>query len=482
MKSVLIATDLIKTTSGEIKVLETNTNVKIGQPFGTNTHYMDGIIPFIQNGGFQTVHCILPRSSHYFSDELNRVCNSLNIPLTIHFTTPDAITVPFIEDSDDVLIIRLTYDTTAIIDDDYCRDKFALQKIINTKSYGSKTYIPNVLDDFDGIEDFIFNENAPNFIIKKRFPNYNKEVWPKLYKIENLNQLNTLKSEIESDCYLQEFHNSELIDGKRCIIRTLDLLYGSNLDVLNICSFYRTSELAEGYWPNTFDENGLLAFKDRFKYLSHASHEDSYISEYVYDVDQEVVMGDGSKKMFALLEVGDQVKGIHIEGLDLDESSYDLKTWTGNYSDFIQNYNLVTTEVKYTHTSPPTNKLFLRVTLNDGNTQWDDLGISRILIKDNDLIRFTLFENLEVGDEIVTYNFETNSVEIKSIQTIEVVYKENQILGVLDAEPTDLYLPLVSDKITIIQHNLCKALCRSTQCANATQCGDCTTFQCLNQK
>ena len=483
MKALLIATDLIKTVNGDTKVLETNTNALLSYKFDDDIHYLDNLSTFIQTNQFQTVHCIFPIQSRNFNNKLKEICTSLNIEIVEHPMDAGAITVPYIEDSENILIIRISYDTTAIIDEEYCKDKFKLQTIINNKVYGSKTFIPNVLDNFESITDFEYSDDIPNFIIKYRYPNYNKEVYPKLYKIQNLTELNELKTTIETDYYLQEFHHSELIQDKRCVIRSLDLLYGSNLDVLNICSFYKTNQLAENQWENTFNEDGLLAKKDRPKYISNSN--DVNVNPnypYVYDVDQELVMGDGGRKTFNQLQIGDSVKTVHIHGLDLDETTYTMNTWVGNYNDFVSNIYVKETQVTFIYTSPQISQLFLRVTLNDGITQWDELEESPLLVKVGETIMFKTFGSLEIGDSIVTFNFETNLPEIKTIQSIDVVFKDEQVLGSLDVEPDDVYMPLVSQYITLIQHNACNKGCKAWGCADASVCGDCAPQQCGNQK
>ena len=483
MKAVLIATDLIKTVNGDTKVLETNTNALLSYKFDDDIHYLDNLSTFIQTNQFQTVHCIFPIQSRNFNNKLKEICTSLNIEIVEHPMDAGAITVPYIEDSENILIIRISYDTTAIIDEEYCKDKFKLQTIINNKAYGSKTFIPNVLDNFESIPAFEYSDDIPNYIVKYRYPNYDKEIYPKLYKVQNLAELNTLKNTIETDYYLQEFHHSQLIEGKRCVIRSLDLLYGSNLDVLNICSFYKTNQLAENQWENTFNEDGLLAKKDRPKYISNSN--DVNVNPnypYVYDVDQELVMGDGGRKPFNQLQIGDSVKTIHIAGLGLDESTYTLNEWVGNYNDFVSNIYVKETQVTFIYTSPQISQLFLRVTLNDGITQWDELEESPLLVKVGETIMFKSFGSLEIGDSIVTFNFETNLPEIKTIQSIDVVFKDEQVLGSLDVEPEDVYMPLVSQYITLIQHNACNKGCKSWGCADASLCGDCTPQQCGPQK
>ena len=478
MKAVLIATDLIKTVNGDTKVLETNTNAVLNYKFDNDIHYLDNLTTFIQTNGFETVHCIYSSLSQNFNTKLKEICESLNVENVEHIMDAGSITVPYIEDAENILIIRISYDTTAVIDEDYCKDKFKLQSIINNKSYGSKTFIPNVLDNFESITDFEYSDDVPNFIIKYRYPNYNKEVYPKLYKIQNLTELNALKTTIETDYYLQEFHHSELIEGKRCVIRSLDLLYGNNLDVLNICSFYKTNQLAENQWENTFDETGLLAKKDRAKYITNTNDIASQGYPYVYDVDQELIMGDGGRKPFNELQIGDSVKTVHVEGLNLDESTYKMFEWVGNYNDFVSNIYLKETQVTSINTSTPLSQLFLRVTLNDGVTEWDDLSETPLLVKVGETMMFKEFGDLQIGDSIITFNFETNLPEIKNVQSIDVVFKDEQVLGSLDVEPDDMYMPLVSQYITIIQHNLCGKGCKSTGCADAYSCFNCSPQNC----
>lgn len=480
MKSVLIASDLIKDSNGNIKVIETNTNISIS--INWDLYDFANLQSFIQSNNFTEVNIIVPQVDKPFSGKVKEICDSIGVTYVEHITIKGSITVPFIEDNESTLIIRLSYDTTAVVDDHYCRDKFALQKVIHDQSFGAKTYIPIevdgvTIDDFTDAEDFVYTDDVPNFIVKSRYPNYDKEIYPKLYKVENLTQLNALKSTIESDYYLQEFIQSELIDGRRNIIRSVDLLYGSNLDVLNIGGYNVLNQIEETIWENTWDEDNMLAKKDRPKYITHTSPHEDAEHEYVYDVDQEVAMSDGSRKTFYSLVLGDSVKSLHIDGLDLDESIYELDTWTGSYSDFITNMSIITSAVVATKESQPVSQLFIKLTMDDG-TEWDDVKRSPLLVKDGDVIKFKKVNDMVVGDVIITYNFELFEIQLKTIQNTEIIFKENQILGSLDVEPVDLYLPFVFANSAVIQHNRCMYGCASNACFDYFACGNCSFYVC----
>ena len=68
-----------------------------------------------------------------------------------------------------------------------------------------KCYINDTEFGIDSIGDTLRdNGNHPNYCIKKRVtPSVNK-IYPKLFKLSTLEQLNDLKSNLEVDEYIQE--------------------------------------------------------------------------------------------------------------------------------------------------------------------------------------------------------------------------------------------------------------------------------------
>ena len=147
MKAVLIATDLIKNESGDIKVLETNTNAWTTHNF--SLFDFSGLTNFIENNNFSEVHFIVQNFNRTLTPYIQQIAESKNATFTEYIVENTAITVPYVEDSESKLIIRLSYDTTAVIDDDYCRDKYKLQKLIHEQSYAIDTYVPTEFDDFE---------------------------------------------------------------------------------------------------------------------------------------------------------------------------------------------------------------------------------------------------------------------------------------------------------------------------------------------
>ena len=337
MKAVLISTDYIKTPTGEYKVLEINTSTRIVADM-TQLDWSN-LTTFIQTSGFTNVHCIIPMYDKGFATKLSEICDTIGgITFLSHETSGTSITVPYIEDNDNTFILRVSYDTTAVIDDEYCRDNYSLLRAINELTTKPKTYIPNVSDDFENLSEFNYTLDLPNFIVKKRYPNYDKNEFPKLYKVQNLTELTQLKGLVDVDTeFLQEFTNSEILSNKRSIIRGIDIIYGSSLDIISMGGYKVLHAITENIWDNTFDETGLLAKKDRPKYITYYSPT-SDRATYIYDEDQEVLMADGSRKSFAELEVNDSVKSINIASLPVNETDYKIEEWTGSHTDFIADF------------------------------------------------------------------------------------------------------------------------------------------------
>lgn len=483
MKGLLLGTDYIKTNDGDYKVIETNTNIQVAADDVSKLDF-SSLKTFIQSNNFTTVHLIANRSTTNFNVVFQNIIeNELGLNFVLNETSVDSITVPYIEDNSDTFILRLSYDTTAIIDDEYCKDMYSFLRAIKDLEYNPKTYVPGVYDDFADLTEFNYSGNTPNIIIKSRLANYDKNELPELYKITSLTQLNELKATLTDDTkFLQEFVHCETINNKSNIIRGLDIVYGSNLDTISLGGFKVLHYIPETIWENTYNENGLLAKKDRAKYITYFRTNDGRF-DYIFDVDQEVLMADGSTKTFAQLNENDLVKSISFSQLPLDETTYDLETWTASHSEFISNFAPNETAVVVKRTTPPVSDIFIKITLDD-DTSWDDLPRTQILVKESetsDVIKFKTVNNLEIGDVVELFSTETETVINKTITNLEIIFKEDQIVGTMDTEPIDLFLPLVANTYAIIQHNACsQPFCQIgvPQCYIYPKCNTCSQPQC----
>jgi hypothetical protein len=272
MRAVIIGTDFMKDIDGSFKAIETNTNIQLGVQFLLNFD-SGSFESFVESNNFSKINligntgqCVIKVDGAYDYDyesflvyhsaSLNEVSSSFvdKISLDTYLknyctgsgilfekisTDINAVTIPFIEDNDETLTIRLSYDTTALIDDTYSRDNWEFLKLMYDTDPNSipKCYINDSELGIDSIGIVLRdNGNHPNYCVKKRVTPSDNKVYPKLYKINSIEELEVLKSGLEVDEYIQEFiyNTDDLLDNRAKYYRSIDLLYGSDLDIINL--------------------------------------------------------------------------------------------------------------------------------------------------------------------------------------------------------------------------------------------------------
>jgi hypothetical protein len=139
MRTVLIGSDFMYDKTGNLKPIEINTALGWhGNKLESDEEAIDltNLLSFINTNGFTKVVYIgeIDELSLSFSNALNEMSveyEYLVVPNT-------SITIPYVEDNDTTLIIRSAYDTTAIVDDNYCRDKVEFLELIKSEAFGAQ--------------------------------------------------------------------------------------------------------------------------------------------------------------------------------------------------------------------------------------------------------------------------------------------------------------------------------------------------------
>jgi hypothetical protein len=491
MKSVIIGTDLLKTTSGEIKLLEMNTNVGVLSN-GTQYLNLNILTQFIIDNGFTELH-ILANSRNFIGSKIphkedptslwsliKSVATETNTTFFDYEIPLSSNTVPYIEDSDNKLILRLAYDASALIDSEYTADKTGLVNLLTGKEYAVKSYIKDGIDTI-GNDSFVYDGNEPNYIIKKRYTTDERNEFPQIFVIQNEAELLVLKENLQSDEILQEYHHSTLSeDGKLSIIRSIDILYGSNLDTLHLGSYGVKNQVELGS-INTIDTDNKISKVDRLKYITYTSSRAGSVT-YIIDSESSILMGDGTHKLATELVVGDVVKTIDVVDLPIHERDYKTYEWTGSF-ERLQNESTVTTTTVVDVLFVEETRIFTKITTLAGKT-WSDLPTSDILTREgDDIIKFKPLSEFIIGDVIMFFNIETESFVEDSISNIEYEFK-TILIGQMDVEPVDLFLPIIDGGFALIQHNLCGTKCKlSSPCPNPSvlACNTCTTAQCIQK-
>ena len=197
MRTVLLGSDFMYDSDGNLKLLEINTNVtlNINDKVENTADVFDfsNLETFINQKSFTNIVYI--GSILELDTELKNFCENNSIEYAFYNVGGNALTVPYVEDNDETLIIRSAYDTTAIIDDSYCADKVNFAKLINGQSFATRYALIDENGELENTIDTIGDNGVhPNFILKSRYPSYDINVYPKLFKVSSQDELNTIIS------------------------------------------------------------------------------------------------------------------------------------------------------------------------------------------------------------------------------------------------------------------------------------------------
>jgi hypothetical protein len=489
MKAVLISTDYVKDTNGEFKVLEMNTQTGVVFKDVNNYLELDSLEQLVSDNGITTIEIITPKRQspvaldlestnpepvfNYFENSIKEKFEAIDVTVNIHFTLSDSVTIPFIEDNDTTLVIRVSYDSTALIDSTYCADNFEFLKLMYDTDSTSipATYINNTEFGFDTIGTSIRDNGIyPNYLIKERFPTTNYEVNPKILKISNIEDLNSIKSSLPLNTLLQEyvFNPSDVLEGKLQTYRVLSLVYGSNLDILDISHpFVHTNACAFGETVD-FDDNGELAKWERPCYIQkHRPKTDSKF-RYQFDDESKILMPDGSISNVENIQSGSILKTLSFVGMPLDETHSSSMNWSSSFAELNNNLEVTTTTVaEYSSTNKTA--WLVNLELSNGST-FVDVEYGKLLSKaDADTeYRFRRFQDLNVNDYVILFNNQTNIIEEVNVLDIKYSYESLNIYSV-DVEPIDVILTseegVETPTYAIYQHNpppSCKTVCCSS--------------------
>ena len=447
MRTLLLGTDFCYNSNGDLVPVEINTNVgweRISN-YTENVFDMTPLTNFVTSNNFTKITYI--GGVVRFNEKLVELAQSLNIEYDF-IETMGGITIPFVEDSDDHLIIRSAYDVSAIVDESYCKDKIGFLTLIQNSDFASKFAYKNenneVVSTITSIPD---NGIHPNFILKARYPVYDREVYPSFFRVQTQEELNyVIENYVTNEYFLMEYHfnSTKLENNVVTVIRSLNILISPSLESIHIGTYKKfgnikvLNELGEATYDSVTHK---LSQADRLRYLTGTQN---IIRPKLLDTDL-VVMGDGSFKTGAELQVGDVVKTIRLyENQPNISDSNELREYTVDFNGFISgstfSTNVVTNKKRADVVSYMTT-----ITFDDG-TEWKDTHSSVYLIKRGDSVLWATIglepnsqtsTHLQSGDKLLLIqvgNFDTIDVQEKTVVSISDGYEafNGWIIGVQD--------------------------------------------------
>ena len=466
MKGTIIGTDLLE-YNDSVKILEINTNTTIFNSGAELLDY-DSLFSVLTQNNISELHFIYNEEDSYIATEdmdfkfeeiLKEKCLENNIIYFPYKVPKYSITVPYIEDTADKFILRQAFDTTALVDSTYCADKFEFGNLMTGSIYSTNTYFTSPDLSFDNLNTIIeYTGGQPNIVKKSRYPDYDFGKFPSVHKLDTNAELSDMKDSLEDNFLLQDFifDESNIVNNRWNIIRSIDIIYGGELDIVNMGAYRTSTSVNMDFCLDEFEPGTKqLNTKSRFKWVNKVSK--AKIIDYHTDADSLILNASGSLISMDDIDVGDSLKSIDFTNLDGYSPSDDLpieygKRWDSTIPQIQNTLTDLDVEVQ-SIVSQSIDGLYINLTLEDG-TIWSDLGSTVYCteLSGSDVTQFNKLNHTIVGDKLLIYNKNTSEITKKEITNLEVVY-DSKMAYSIDVEPSDLFLVDVNVAEFAIQHN-----------------------------
>ena len=508
MKATVIAIDFVKDIDGSFKALELNTNVSL-HPLSqsayldsskvtdfitgnniTNFEYIgtgqygdfgappNGIKDLVEpNGDHSTDYG--PRAFQGIKDAV-----SASIDYNDNLIQLNATTVPYLEDTSDTLIFRNAYDSTAVIDTTYGASSLAFLEFVSIYCVGDnavdipKTFIaPSGSDgqaygDMIGLEpvlDTINNDQLrdngihPNYIIKLSESTVNSDYfnYPKLVKVTSSAQMLALKESLDGSVILQEYvyNPSDLVEGKAKTYRMVAAIAGPELEVLDFYTpYFASNKLPLVASPDFNNEYAQQWERPAYVQKLNSAGGDQpgkFLGDTVF------VKADATEAPFSALVVGDSIGAVNLTGLDLNEESTNIQTWSGSYSGVLPG-EVGSGEIEDLAKSTEDLYNVVYVIKHSGGELviGEDAFISTV---GDGVVKFKTPFEIQVGDALLAVDSEGNDVSkvITSIKQKIIIGQS----GTLDIETIDVaQVKGTEDNVYFAIHNAAGSNCLCYYC------------------
>lgn len=413
---------------GSLAPIEINTNVGWDGPnrveSGDKIWHLDDLVEYINSHNIEEI-VFLRGTAAVLSQKLQALLPKKEIRVE----TEDED----VEDSDSRLIIRTQYSDEALVDS-FCRDKIGFLKSLQ----GTDLEVEYLLKTEDGFEGNItsveteYPAGVPNFILKYRYPNYNKKEYPKLYRFNSIEDLMDFADEMPEDFFLMPYYfcEDELWEGRRIkLIRELSLFIANDQGSLDTIEVGKYTKLCDNVDLEAVGEwNGELDAEYREMFLSAEWYKDSLRSRTaLLDENDLVWMADGSWKKIQDLKVGEKVKSLEIPA----KEGFDINTHTGDYG--------ISTEELESETYYIENKVEdirkisgFEVTeifkFTDGTDWYDTPYSSYPTVNSKGKVEFKTLGSLKVGDQIILISIEDTESPRFVTKEIAEITEERSLL------------------------------------------------------
>ena len=469
MKGTFFSADFVKDSSGNLRLLEVNTDTALST---NNTVHLDfsGLVTLLQTNSITKVAVIHKPTYHQAIVDKLKEHLTVNATFITEFTEhkerTNRIYPSAVNDADDLFILRMAYDESAIFDSIYCKSNLNTLKLFADAGEEGKVtefyHSSSEGGSYNTITPSLNGSTVPDLLVKDATATVSKFI--KFYKAGSESEDDTTQSRIDSvissiateDNIIQKYHigADALANNKVTSVRSLNILYGTDLTVLNVGNF---EEIAAFNLPSVsiHNENSYVNLVDSKHYYEFATNFikatdriDGILNSHlvVKADDTEVVIGD--------VAVGDELKSYYIGGTDLSEDDFTYPTWEITGSTLPSGSYITSASVIYKNTRNLDDKVVYRLKVS-GSTDslyasptksflvYDSVRDASVWKQSKDIVTTTNF--------LLDYDGSQAQVDESEIL---IINEDNFSFIELDVEDTDTFIIAGDTKInSFVTHN-----------------------------
>jgi hypothetical protein len=468
MKGTLFSADFALNSDNELKLLEINTDTGIAAHNLDFFDYSD-FISVLENNNITNVTVIHKPLLH--QSIVNHLSQSLseNAPFVTNFTEiQEGINSMYptsVVDSDDLFVLRMCYDDSSIFDNEYARGTINLLKLFvdynESDSIVEFFHSSSVNGEYNTL-NFDFNpSNIPDCVIKHNVENG----FSKFYKIGSESESDTtedrwnnfISAKSDEDYVIQKYHvNADTIaENRMCSIRAYSIVYGSNLDLINLGQF-KPYTLFELPTENIYDSGSYVGEIDMKHYYEFATNVvkiepafDGILNTHL------VIKSDDSEVEVGSLVVGDKLKSYYIGGTNQDETEFSYLDWNIEGNEFPSGSYMTSSAVVYKNVKDLKSKTLCNINVNEDDGDSLYVAYNKSFLVYDSLVNSITWKGASGiqpnTDYLIDYDGSTAQVTFNNL----IVINENDFqLVEIDVEDTDTYIIAGSTPVnSFVTHN-----------------------------
>lgn len=458
MKGTLFSADFVKDSNDNLRLLELNTDTAFTNGALTHVDFTE-FINVISDNNINEVHVIGKQMHENFIKHLSQSIHESGI-VDIFLKTieeSDTIYPTLIEDGPTKFILRCAYDESALFDSTYCSQKeqvFSLFHENNNTDSVAEFYVSSSNFNVDLLRKENNSEFIPDVAVKD-LSNVHTDI--EFYKIQGSGS-----SEQNFLNFIEEIGNDKLItnyyfndnDVRQTSYRSFNIIYGSNLDVLNLTNvivpaIFEKPEFVE------YNENSNFTLLDTKHYYEFATNHplSKELSGGIFE-DESITDIDGNPIVVANASVGDSYKSVFISGAPDTDNVTEFTAWSIQGSE-LPSGSSITSSVLVNSVKQELKRKLISHIVTEDSASFRMVGNAHLLVYDSSLNEIKYKSVYKVNSE-TDFLFK-NDGNLSNIFSNEIEVLENEhFTYILDFEDVDTYLLHDSGvNIKVVLHNAC---------------------------